>query len=74
MILQFKDREYKAKLFRVCLEDGEFLASGTLCGHIDFAVPLGSRSKTFILSPDEAKGIAKMLINAASDVLLNSRP
>lgn len=75
MIIQFKNSEYIAKEFSVCLEGGEFKASGTLCGHIDFVVPLRQcKSATFVLSPDEAKKIAEMLRNAASDVLLNSRP
>lgn len=62
---------YEAKGFSAQTEFGEFLASGTLCGHIDFATP---KSGTFTFSPDEVVAIIAMLQGARTDVLNNSEP
>lgn len=62
---------YEAQIFAVETECGEFRASGTLCGHIDFVGPFGG---CFPLSPDEAHGLIAMLQAARADVLANSRP
>ena len=62
---------YEAKIFRAVTEDGEYLASGTLCGHIDF---VGPWKGTYLLSPDEALSIITMLQQARADVLNNSDP
>lgn len=65
---------YKAKEFKTLTSEGQFIASGTLCGYLDFVIPLGKKSKTFLLSPAEAKKIARMLLSSVEDVLKNSRP
>lgn len=57
---------YEAKSFSA----GCFEASGTLCGHVDFATPRG----TYVLSPDEVLAVIAMLHSARSDVLNNSDP
>ena len=62
---------YVAKSFSVDTEVGKFAASGTLCGHIDFVVPLW---KTIPLSPDETLSLIAVLQNARADVLRNARP
>lgn len=62
---------YTAKQFAAQTEFGEFIASGTLCGHIDFAGPFNG---IYTLSPDEALAIIVMLQRARTDVLENSDP
>jgi hypothetical protein len=59
--------EYEARQFEV----HGFKISGTLCGHIDFAVPNG---KTYVLSPDEMADLIAAMQAARHDVLENSRP
>lgn len=66
-IVPFRPRMYEAKRFVA----GDFEASGTLCGHIDFVVPLG---KTYSLSPDEALALIAILQGVREDVLNNSDP
>jgi hypothetical protein len=65
------DRGYRAKPFRAETIYGTFHVSGTLCGHVDVAVPQG---KTLALSPDEVDALILALRLARSDVLQNSRP
>lgn len=62
---------YEAKAFRADTEFGQFKASGTLCGHIDFVGPFKG---TFTLSPDEALAVIVMLQRARADVLDHSDP
>lgn len=63
---------YEAKLFKAGTALGQFSASGTLCGHIDFLVP--SSGSIYPLSPDEALAVIVMLQQARADVLANSDP
>lgn len=65
-VVELRPRLYEAKAFKA----GQFEASGTLCGHIDFATPTG----TYVLSPDEVQAVVVMLQNARADVLENSEP
>ena len=62
---------YEAKAFRAEIEGGTILVSGTLCGHIDVAMPHGG---TYVLSPDEVLSLVLALQGARNDVLRNSRP
>jgi hypothetical protein len=62
---------YEAKQFSAQTAAGKFLASGTLCGCIDFAGPFNG---TYALSPDEVLSLIVALQNAREDVLRNSRP
>jgi hypothetical protein len=62
---------YAAKPFSAQTAFGKFQASGTLCGHVDFAGPFKG---TYDLSPDEVLSLIVMLQNARADVLKNSRP
>lgn len=62
---------YEAKRFTAATELGDFEASGTLCGHIDFVGPFRG---TYPLTPDEALAIIVMLKQAREDVLNNSNP
>lgn len=65
-VVELKPRLYEAKSFSA----GRFVASGTLCGHIDFATPNG----TYVLSPDEMQAVVVMLQSARADVLAHSDP
>lgn len=69
-VVQFRRPLYEAKVFKAQTVSGEFVSSGTLCGHLDFVV--GGR--TYILSPDDALAIIAMLHNAREDVLAHSDP
>lgn len=71
-VISLRARFYEAKGFSVQTPDGEWQASGTLCGNIDFVVPI--RGGTFCLSPDEAQAIVLMLTQARHDVLEHSDP
>lgn len=62
---------YTAKPFRANTVFGQFEASGTLCGHIDFVGPFKG---CYSLSPDEALAVIVMLQRAREDVLENSDP
>ncbi len=62
---------YEAKRFEANTGLGQFAASGTLCGHIDFTGPWQG---SYPLSPDEAAALAVMLQQARADVLDNSDP
>lgn len=62
---------YEAKAFSAKTEVGEFAASGTLCGCIDFVGPFKG---TYPLSPDEVLLLIVALENARADVLKNSDP
>lgn len=62
---------YEAKAFSAQTALGEFAASGTLCGHVDFVGPFKG---TYTLSPDEILAVIAVLQNARADVLKNSRP
>ena len=64
-------RLYEAKRFNADTALGEFAASGTLCGHVDF---IGPFKGTYCLSPDEVLGLITMLQQARIDVLSNSDP
>ena len=71
-IIPFKPRQlYEPTLFAANTEFGRFTASGTLCGHIDFAGPFRG---TYPLSPDEALAIITMLTQALADVLDHADP
>lgn len=70
-VIPFKRTLYDAALFRVQTVFGEFVAAGTLCGHIDFVVP---GEGTYPLSPNEALALATMLQQSRTDVLINSEP
>lgn len=62
---------YEAKPFSAQTEFGQFRASGTICGCIDFVGPFEG---TYVLSPDEVLSLVIALQNARTDVLQNSRP
>ena len=64
-------RLYAAIRFEARTAFGQFAASGTLCGHIDFVGPFKG---TYALSPDEVLAIIVMLQQARTDVLSNSDP
>jgi hypothetical protein len=64
-------RVYEARSFRVETEYGPFLISGTLCGHVDVAVPQG---RTLALSPDEVQALTLALESSREDVLASSSP
>lgn len=66
-VIPFAPRLYEAKRF----EAGQFAASGTLCGHIDF---VGPWKGSYALSPDEALAVIVMLQQARADVLEHSDP
>jgi len=70
-IIPFRPPLYEAKAFRANTVFGQFTASGTLCGHIDFVGPLKG---TYSLSPDEVLAVIVMLQRARQDVLDNSDP
>ena len=70
-VTQIRPPLYEAKHFRAETKFGEFSASGTLCGHIDFVGPFKG---CYPLSTDEALALIKMLKNARSDVLDHSNP
>jgi len=69
-VVPFRPNLYEAAAFPVNTAEGRFIASGTLCGNIDFATPDG----TWCLSPDEAAALAIALKCARGDVLDNSDP
>ena len=64
-------RSYNARPFVVHTIYGTFHVSGTLCGHIDVAIPQGG---TLCLTPDEAASLIDALTHSRADVLANSRP
>lgn len=70
-VIQFKPKLYEARAFRAQTTFGEFEASGTLDGHIDF---IGPFKGCYPLSPDEALAVIVMLQRAREDVLENSDP
>lgn len=70
-VVPFTPKLYTAKRFEAATIYGQFSASGTLCGHIDFTGPFNG---TFPLSPDEALAIIVMLQRGRADVLDNSDP
>jgi len=70
-VIQLRPKLYDAKQFKVRTVFGEFIASGTLCGHIDFAGPFKG---IYPLSTDDALALIIMLKNARADVLENSDP
>jgi hypothetical protein len=70
-VVSLEKQLYKAKRFEVDLNGSKFVASGTLCGHVDFVVP---RRGTYTLSPYEILKLTKMLQDASEDVLSNSDP
>lgn len=70
-VVPFPQRLYEAKEFRANSSFGEFIAAGTLCGHIDFVGPWGC---SYPLSPNEALAVIVMLQRARADVLENSDP
>ena len=70
-IVSFNPPLYEAKLFKADTDVGQFTASGTLCGHIDFVGPFKG---TYPLSPDEVLAVIVILQQAREDVLNNSDP
>ena len=70
-VVSLQSALYEAKAFSAKTETGEFAASGTLCGPIDFVGPFKG---TYVLSPDEVLLLIVALQNARADVLKNSRP
>ena len=70
-VVPFKPLSYEAKLFKASTEFGQFMAAGTLCGHVDF---VGPWKGTYTLSPDEIQAVIIMLQNARADVLEHSDP
>lgn len=70
-VISLKPPLYEAKHCHVATIHGEWEASGTLCGHIDFVVP---GAGTYVLSPDEIVALIAVLAAARSDVLKNSDP
>ena len=71
-VVSFKPSKlYAAKVFTARTEFGDFGASGTLCGHIDF---IGPWRGSYPLSPDEALAVIVALQQARADVLTNSDP
>jgi hypothetical protein len=65
------NRLYSAKPFTAKTVFGDFSASGTICGAIDFTGPFKG---TYTLTPDEALSVINALKNARTDVLNNSDP
>lgn len=70
-VIQLRPPLYEAKMFKAATEFGQFTASGTLCGHIDFVGPFAG---TYSLSPDEALALIVTLQQARADVLNHSDP
>ena len=71
-VVPFKPlKSYVAKAFAAHTEFGNFGASGTLCGHIDF---VGPWQGSYPLSPDEALAIIVALQQSRADVLNNADP
>lgn len=70
-VISFRPALYEAKAFRAETEAGQWEASGTLCGHIDFVGPFAG---TYVLSPDEVLALIVMLQGARADILENSDP
>lgn len=70
-VVPFRPRLFEAKAFKANTQFGQFEASGTLCGHIDFVGPFKG---TYPLSADEALAIIVMLQRAREDVLEHSDP
>jgi hypothetical protein len=70
-VISLEKQLYEAKCFEVDLRGSKFIASGTLCGHVDFVVP---RRGTYTLNPYEILKLTKMLQEASEDVLSNSDP
>lgn len=71
-VVPFKPRLYDAKRFTARTGCGDFAASGTFCGNIDFVGPFDDR--TYPLSPDEVLALINMLKQARQDVLDQSDP
>ena len=71
-IVPFKPREYTATSFRCSSIYGEFVASGTLCGNVDFVVP--QTGFVLNLSIDEIDHLIEILNMARKDVVENSNP
>jgi hypothetical protein len=63
-VVPLKPPLYEAKPFTANTIYGEFKASGTLCGHIDFVGPFKG---CYSVSPDEALAIIVMLQQARAD-------
>lgn len=70
-IIELHSQLYEAKAFKATTRYGEWKASGTICGNIDF---IGPFKGNYNMSPDEMQSIIIMLQNAREDVLVNSRP
>lgn len=70
-VIPFGRELYEARAFRAHTCAGNFGASGTLCGHIDFVGPFRG---TYSLSPDEVIAVIVMLQQARADVLRNADP
>lgn len=70
-IIPFRPPLYEAKSFKAQTFYGQWQASGTLCGHIDFVGPFNG---TYSLSPDDLLSVIIMLQRARQDVLDNSDP
>lgn len=70
-VIQLRPALYEAKAFGALTRGGDFRASGTICGHIDF---IGPFQGTYVLSPDEVLALIVMLQNARADVLDHSDP
>lgn len=70
-VIALRPRLYAARPFTANTVFGEFRASGTLCGHIDF---IGPFKGCYTLAPDEALALIVMLQRAREDVLEHSDP
>lgn len=76
-IIQFHAPLYDARRF----ESGPFVASGTLCGCVDFCDGVGWRNgddpalrRTWTLTIPEVNALIAILSDARDDVITNSRP
>ena len=70
-VCQFDKKLYQAQQYAARSIHGEWVASGTLCGHIDFVIP---GYGTLVLDPVEARAVAQMILSSCVDVLANSDP
>lgn len=70
-VVQLRRKFYEAKAFKAQTVYGDFQASGTICGSIDFIGPFAG---CYTVTPDEALAMIIMLKNARADVLDNSDP
>lgn len=70
-VIQLRPPLYEATPFRANTVYGEFRASGTICGSIDFIGPFDG---CYSMTPDECLSLIVALQRSRADVLQNSNP